>query len=495
MRRRGHILPAWVLAIVLVPLAAALAAGRFTAGAWATWERSSAERAARAAGLPLTAAAFEAKYPKPAEADDLADELVLSAGFLETKAPAWQAYGDFDDETARLRQDGELPPPEALEVYRKAVASQQGVLNVLDGFDQRLDPLTGRPAGRWPFVPADDSARIIQRRLPWLNPQRHLATLLRLEAVTQVADGDAAGALRTIRLNLGQARATADSDYLTAVLTSLGINASANDALDVFVANLRPDQIGDGPRQASRGDLRAMIALLLDDGPIRAALARGLAGDALMGLDTIDHTVAADELIGGVKLPAGTGPFAPFQRRLAVESLAWLLRPLIDREAAAYLGVMTQAAAAIDSADAPEWVERAPGDLEANRIVARKTPLPLAMILLPATERAGVGHFRVIASRHRAAAALAVRLYQADHDGDLPPTLDALVPGYLPAVPRDTTAADSPVRYDSARRRLWTAGTDGDDDGGTSEADLLREDPRQSYRDLRGRFDEVRVLR
>ena len=292
-----------------------------------------------------------------------------------------------------------------------------------------------------------------------------------------------------------KARAVADSTMLVETLVSVGIDALAITTLDEWVANLRLGQIGDGPRQVSRGDLRAMIALLLDDAPIRTALARGLAGDVLMGLDTIDHAAAADELIEKVKLPADAGPFAPFQRRLAAESFAWLLRPLIDREAAAYLRYVTQAAEALDAADAPQWIARAPGDAEDRAISDRFAPLPLAKYLFPSVTRAGLAHFRVTARRHRAAAALAVRLYQIDHGGDLPPTLDALVPAYLPAVPRDATAADDVVRYDPARRRLWTAGEDLDDDNGVSLADLIRQDPTLSNRAVRGRYDDVLSLR
>ena len=494
-RRNGVILPALAGVMVLVQLAALLVSGRFVAGAWATHERASAERAARSAGLPLTPAAFAAKYPKPAEADNLADDLVMTAAAMRTALPAWQAFDLLEDDGRLTRQDGELPPADVVDVYRKAAASQRSALAVLNNFDQQLDPLTGRPAGDWPFIQPDGDDSILARRLPWLGGQRDLASLLRLRAMAQTADGDAAGALRAIRQGLGQARVTADSDYLTSVLTSLGINGSANDALDVLAANLRPDQIGDGPRQISRGDLRAMIALLLDGEPIRTSLARGLAGDVIMSLDTIDNAVDTDDVLRSLARTTDAGPFAPLQRRFAAESFAWLLQPLIDREAAAYLRFVTKAAGALDAADEPEWVARAPSDADYRAAENRFAPLPLAKYLVPSVDRAGRACLWRIADHHRAAAALAVRLYAADHGGDLPPTLAALVPDYLPAVPRDATAADAVIGYDPARRRLWTAGLDGDDDNGVSEADLLRDDPTQSNRDLRGRFDDVLVLR
>ena len=50
------------------------------------------------------------------------------------------------------------------------------------------------------------------------------------------------------------------------------------------------------------------------------------------------------------------------------------------------------------------------------------------------------------AARRGAAVKLAVRLYQAEHDGAPPPDLAALVPGYLPEVPADPFA-DGPFKY------------------------------------------------
>lgn len=61
---------------------------------------------------------------------------------------------------------------------------------------------------------------------------------------------------------------------------------------------------------------------------------------------------------------------------------------------------------------------------------------------------------------------LALRLYEHDH-GQLPPTLDALVPDYIPAVPEDPYDG-KPLRYDPARRIVYSIGEDGVDSGGSS---------------------------
>lgn len=59
---------------------------------------------------------------------------------------------------------------------------------------------------------------------------------------------------------------------------------------------------------------------------------------------------------------------------------------------------------------------------------------------------------------------LALRAYFVDH-GALPQSLDALVPDYLPAVPRDPFGG-APLRYSAERRLVWSIGDDLRDEGG-----------------------------
>jgi hypothetical protein len=58
-----------------------------------------------------------------------------------------------------------------------------------------------------------------------------------------------------------------------------------------------------------------------------------------------------------------------------------------------------------------------------------------------------------------AQAALAIRAYKLDH-GDLPESLDALVPDYLPSVPIDYMDG-RPIRYSKAEHAIWTIGLGG----------------------------------
>jgi len=85
----------------------------------------------------------------------------------------------------------------------------------------------------------------------------------------------------------------------------------------------------------------------------------------------------------------------------------------------------------------------------------------------PSLSRAFLTESRGKAERRLAATALAIRLYQHDHAGRLPPTLDALVPAYLPAVPLDPLAAGGqPVKYlpDAKLPYVYSVGENGSDE-------------------------------
>lgn len=64
----------------------------------------------------------------------------------------------------------------------------------------------------------------------------------------------------------------------------------------------------------------------------------------------------------------------------------------------------------------------------------------------------------------------AIERHRADH-GEVPARLEDLLPKYLREIPDDPYAsADVPPRYD--RKRLWSVGHDGKDDGGDAENDI-----------------------
>ena len=81
---------------------------------------------------------------------------------------------------------------------------------------------------------------------------------------------------------------------------------------------------------------------------------------------------------------------------------------------------------------------------------------------------------------------LAIEIYQRDH-GQLPESLDQLVPKYLPSVPQDPFNPGFPLQYvvDETGYMVYTAGGDGDLDGGVQ---IDPEVDRRNFRSLSRRF-------
>jgi hypothetical protein len=142
------------------------------------------------------------------------------------------------------------------------------------------------------------------------------------------------------------------------------------------------------------------------------------------------------------------------------------MRPAIQENAIVLARQTTALAAAADAADLPAFVARVPAAPPHGPLTA------LAAAALSPSPRAAESHYQAVARRRLAAAALAARLYALDQDGQLPATLDDLVPKYLPHVPADPLAAGGkPISYipTGPRPRVYSVGPNGVDDGGRAE--------------------------
>lgn len=77
----------------------------------------------------------------------------------------------------------------------------------------------------------------------------------------------------------------------------------------------------------------------------------------------------------------------------------------------------------------------------------------------------GKDRVRAVFARGKTQLVIAAARWRLDHDGELPPTLDALVPQYLPAVPLDPwSKGGKPFSYDAATGVVWSVGESGDFD-------------------------------
>ena len=77
----------------------------------------------------------------------------------------------------------------------------------------------------------------------------------------------------------------------------------------------------------------------------------------------------------------------------------------------------------------------------------------------------GKDRLRPVFARARTQLVVAASRWRLDHGGEMPPTQDALVPQYLPAVPLDPWSKDGkPFSYDAAAGVVWSVGESGDFD-------------------------------
>ena len=356
--------------------------------------------------------------------------------------------------------------------------------------------------------------------LPHLNGARHLANTVGDAALYAHVNGDDAAALEALRDVRHLSRAAGDEPFVVSHLVSVGIDALALARLQVIAAGLRvapEDAAGDAatppaaapaggatallpatkvattPRPAPRGQVTALIAELLNERDGVASLKKALAGERAMQLDTAE----------------ALGDAAP------------LLRPMFQLDA---LRMAEHGDALMEAASQPSWPA---ADAVLLRAAAARPPVPppvraaalfappaaaaakrepvdyprlLSNSLFGATTlgRAIDQHMRLRADRRMTAVSLAAQLYRADN-GHWPPSIDAMVPRYLPAVPADPMAADGrPLKYLLVRDGLpgggdrplvYSVGRNGVDD--TPDLTVLPNSPwsgwhngRDEYRDL-----------
>ncbi|MGE5607956.1 MAG: hypothetical protein ACM359_01770 [Bacillota bacterium] len=230
-----------------------------------------------------------------------------------------------------------------------------------------------------------------------------------------------------------------------------------------------------GPGRAVSGEqIRVIIALLLENEQVRSQRAIR-AYQAWRALLFRKSSAAVEEDI--TEVLCGTGRPAPAALRGIVTAV---VRPAMLLKLATVLQRFTDIISAQDPT--PEWAT----------ILARLKPESLYQLRQPKPARR-TGFFLVdlvyrntyearplvvfvwpryqIVKRRVAALKLAIRWYQLEHGGQLPPTLEALVPQYLAAVPLDPFAAKGQaLRYGPSAQDpmrcsiLYSVGINGIDD-------------------------------
>ena len=453
-RRRGRRAPrwTWVLGVLLL---AVLGSG----AAYWRWGNNAQKRLTaaiedlRRRGEPVYAT--DLTHPPVAGADNAAIDLRAAAGFIDPRTDAWKAFQQID-----------FAQPLSEQAKREAAAmlATDGARRALE----RVRVARAKPAADWQ-IPM--RSPLISVLLPDMNEQRSLASVLRAAVLDAGFRGDHAAAVEHLRDLLAVSRAVDEQTLLVSHLVSVGIAGAAVDHVEQVVPTLEVGAARQNVRPASPEQVGKLIAELLDDGTSDRAMRQALRAERVMQLDTAQ--LLADRKLPPGVLAAGGGGGMPI-----------LPRAMILADARIMLDHTTATIAAFEKAsDWPEYSRNAP----AVPFILRpgRGRHMVASLLLPAFEHAIRNHFRIRADRRMAATALAVRWYAAENSGELPATLDALVPKYLPSVPSDPFASGGkPLRYRRDPEPIvYSVGNDGRDQGG-SETSVNPRKPAQARWDM-----------
>jgi hypothetical protein len=286
-----------------------------------------------------------------------------------------------------------------------------------------------------------------------LNGQRALCMLFDAAARLEHENGDDATALRRVYDMIFVSRYTDKNPSLVGHLVSIGCLAMASETVNELAPDLR---VGIAKGDAAPADVRRLIDTLLDDGPPRKGLRLAFRGERMGQLDTMDA------LNRGIPIQLGPPQSTPPTSYKPVAR--YLTRPMFNHNARSMIDHMTALLPVVDEPDLPAALAKLPPKPKSSNPFNAFT-----QILIPSLERALETQHRVTSDRRLAATAMAIRWYQLDHNGQRPPTLDALVPKYLPSVPKDALLRDKPLGYlpEMQRPRLYSAGANNVDDGGS----------------------------
>lgn len=475
------------LALLCVLLAAALAGVRV----WWGWE---ADRRLRRALEPLLAAGWPVRAQDlnpPADLEDANGAAHLKQAIAaidpnnDSPAASSSSAPYYSAEWATLAENSVIGSAEAHQLARRARA--------FDRFDW------GTPMSR----PA------IATQLPHLNGARHLANTVGDAALHAHAHGDDAAAIEGVRDVRHLARAVGGGPFIISHLVEVGIDALAQSRLQRIAWGLKvasEDEEADDPataappdalpapraktpqRAASRAQVRSLIDELLDERDIEGSLQRAMAGERAMQLDVAEWMAEPSRVLR---------PMFQLDTVRMVELDEVLMQATAQRSAPQAKALLARAAATRPPPPAPA----------APRASTRskREPVDYTRLLSSAFLGGGMinGRFIEISMRTRAerrmsAASLASQLYRAD-TGEWPATLDALVPKYLPHVPRDPMAADGrPLKYmlvkgglpgGGDRPVVYSVGNNGVDD--TPDASALPGAPWSSWHSAREEYRDI----
>ncbi|MBK7405424.1 MAG: hypothetical protein IPJ41_12530 [Phycisphaerales bacterium] len=423
---------------------------------------------------------------------------------------AWGLYVESYNEAEPLPKPLEaawpaLAPEHPL--YNDALAyleREQGVISLLhraaakphlgaplsDTIDPRMrqatEHRTGPTDAPWPEPAANPM--LVTVLLPELGHFRGMAKLLTFDAHVAARAGQAERAGRDIDTMIGIADHAAERPFLISGLVGFAIEALAIQTTSEIVHEF-PDLLSDQQLQT----LAHRHAAFMGGRPHA-----DMTGERWFFEDVIQRIYTDDGKGNGHITAQGmhelldlTGPSGGSELEVLPNPLAPITAAVIaDRASMTAMHERLMARAEANTAG-PMWEydkrEEANQQLDAMLAdpIARVRYMPVAL-LMPALDKVSRTVESMAQRRDGVLTGLALELYRRDHGG-YPPTLETLVPRYLPEVPPDRFTGE-PLHYRliDGQPRLWSVGADRNDDGGVAAAesrgDEMRWAPRETAR-------------
>jgi hypothetical protein len=323
----------------------------------------------------------------------------------------------------------------------------------------------------WAKISPQDAA-LVTIPLPHLNDLSLLAHVLSLDARFAQEQSDPDRVMRDIDALLRLAgQLSRDGEFLVVNSVGLSIGMSALDAAEASLLHPR--------LRFSDQDLQRLAHLLarpkLAGDLLKLTGERAIFHDVIQRCYTDDGNGDGRLTLQGQQLLAALAPVAPTARRGLSEVYHDLfiaaLRPVT---AASRRETIEQYNHLLDLADSnfrlplreAKW-DAYENDVPAMISDSDRSRRPLVDVMSRNLSYAQTRAERYLGRRDGIVAAIAIELYRRKTNQH-PPTLDALVPEYLPAVPEDRIDG-KPLRYRliDGRPVIYSVGEDQDDDGGT----------------------------
>ena len=285
--------------------------------------------------------------------------------------------------------------------------------------------------------------------LPHLAKLKSIARLLQAEAAVAVADGDTQRAVDAVKATLAIGRSLSNEPVLISQLVSHATDATAFATMDYLIRRL-------ALTDAQLADLAAAFSQSEDPHSLYLALI----GERATFVSAAKDPYAFLATAGG---PRASSSVSQSAQELAFGVIR--MTGFFERDFGFGVDALTTNIAFAKLPDPDRFASRTNWNAIEDR--AKEGRYILSGLLLPALGKAMHRDTEDRAKARIAQTVLAIERYRLAHANQLPDTLDALVPAYLPAIPSDPFDG-KPLRFERRESGyiVYSVGPDTVDDGG-----------------------------